>query len=229
MSREREAQPPQPVDAPAQGLKPHQRVQSLAAQARSDADAAEALVDALIAMRAPGDEADEARVVLQHLDAKSLDGIIDAKGRRAKHEAVETLLSLGFPHALNVSPEDLADYRRSNPEELGAQVLRKDRTDLWLSIFAAAAEAGIVASTLPSDDRRFTWWALAACTLTAGGIAWRFASRARAGAWPATLGALGVLASGAVAALSGTAGLTLVTVIGLGLLYAISTEPWNWS
>jgi hypothetical protein len=214
VSRERQSEP-QSVVAPPSAPKPHERVRSLVAQARNDPDAAKALVDALVAMRAPGDEADEARVLLQHLDAKSLDGLFDETGRNAKREAVKTLLSLGFPHALNVSPEDLAEYRKTKPDELGAEVLRKDRRQLWLLVLVLVAQAPLVALTLPADDRRFTWWALAAMATTVAGAAWGLLQRSQpeTSAWPQTLAVLGVLAGTAIAALSGPTGLTAIAIL----------------
>lgn len=74
--------------------------------------AAGKLNDLLIAMRAPGDEAAEAEAILAALDVSSLDGLVDGHGRNCRKEAVETLLACGFPHALHVSPEDLAHARR---------------------------------------------------------------------------------------------------------------------
>ena len=117
---------------------------SLIKQARNDADAAETLVEALIAMRAPGDEADEARVVLQHLDAKSLDGLIDAKGRRAKHGAVETLLSLGFSACAQREPRGPRRVPQVEAgEELRAQRMTNGARTVWL-LRAAFAGGGSV-------------------------------------------------------------------------------------
>ena len=65
-------------------------------------------INALLeAMRAPGNEAAEAKVVLSALELQSLDGLFDEKGKSCRAEAVETLLACGFPHALAVSPEEL--------------------------------------------------------------------------------------------------------------------------
>jgi hypothetical protein len=65
----------------------------------------------LVAMRAPGHEEAEARVVLNALDGHHLDGMVDKDGRACRKEAVETLLECGFPHALEVSHEDLTFAR----------------------------------------------------------------------------------------------------------------------
>ena len=69
----------------------------------------------LIAMRQPGNEAAEAKAILGELDVSALDGLVDGHGRDCRKEAVETLLACGFPHALEVSPEDLAHARKRAP------------------------------------------------------------------------------------------------------------------
>lgn len=65
----------------------------------------------LIAMRLPGNEKSEAAVILRALAEKRFHDRADAQGRDCRREAVETLLACGFPHALNVDPEDLAYAR----------------------------------------------------------------------------------------------------------------------
>lgn len=67
--------------------------------------------EVLIAMRVPGQEAAESAVVQAALGAKKLHGVVDRQGRSCRREAVETLLATGFPHALEVSPDDLAFAR----------------------------------------------------------------------------------------------------------------------
>jgi len=128
--RQREAPGLQSVDEGERKKKPHELLPGLVSAAYQELDPdtkkqlAVPVVDTLVAMRAPGDEADEARIVVAHLEAKTLHGLIDEKGRDAHTEAVQTLLSLGFPHALNVSPEDLARFRSNEGRrQLGGQVL----------------------------------------------------------------------------------------------------------
>ncbi|MFL5318059.1 MAG: hypothetical protein ACJ790_00285 [Myxococcaceae bacterium] len=54
----------------------------------------------------------EAADVLQDLLArKALNGLVDADGRSSRSVAVEQLLGLGFPYALEVSPSDLSHHR----------------------------------------------------------------------------------------------------------------------
>lgn len=89
------------------------RLAGLIAEARATTMSSESLglageINALlVAMRTPGNEAAEAKAVLAALDVGSLEGLVDAQGRSCRAEAVETLLACGFPHALQVSPEEL--------------------------------------------------------------------------------------------------------------------------
>jgi hypothetical protein len=45
------------------------------------------------------------------LEGGNLDGLVDADGRSCRAAAVESLLALGFPYALEVRPEDLAHLK----------------------------------------------------------------------------------------------------------------------
>ena len=47
------------------------------------------------------------------LESGKLDGLVDVRGRSCRAVAVEALLSLGFPYALEVRPEDLEHLRAS--------------------------------------------------------------------------------------------------------------------
>ncbi|MFT3842886.1 MAG: hypothetical protein QM723_38215 [Myxococcaceae bacterium] len=78
------------------------------------------LNELLIAMRAPGHEGAESAVVQAALNAKKLHGVVDKRGRSCRREAVETLLATGFPHALEVAPEDLAFARSFDAKEAQA-------------------------------------------------------------------------------------------------------------
>lgn len=69
----------------------------------------------LIAMRGPGHEEAESRVLVVALDEHRFDGLNDESGRSCRKEAVETLLACGFPHALKVSHEDLQFVRTWTP------------------------------------------------------------------------------------------------------------------
>jgi hypothetical protein len=86
----------------------------------------------LVAMRTKGHEADEAKVLVDALYAHQLDGLVDKDGRACRKEAVETLLASGFPHALQISHEDLQFARTWQPpasmlEPPWAEQLRRGR------------------------------------------------------------------------------------------------------
>lgn len=184
--RARQAEAPAPVDVDVAGAarhKPHQRLSAIIGLAQDERDPDEQrrlsteLVETLIAMRAPGDEAEEARLLLAHLDAKTLRSLcVDAEGRSPHHEAVETLLSLGFPHALSVSPEDLELLRLERPS-VGTAALwvQENRaTASWVALGAQAGALGYTAAVSPH-----LWpWTLSAAAFGVTGALWLRASRA---------------------------------------------------
>lgn len=96
----------------------------------------------LIAMRGPGHAEDETRVIVAALDARQLDLLVDAEGRSCRKEAVETLLASGFPHALNIGPDDLAFARayrgptQSNDHSGGEQVGKARTNGAWVVALA---------------------------------------------------------------------------------------------
>ena len=71
----------------------------------------------LTRLREPGNESEEAQVLVTELDAHAFDKLVDARGVSARKSAVETLLSLGFPHALKVDPGDLEFARKAAVRE----------------------------------------------------------------------------------------------------------------
>lgn len=83
----------------------------------------------LIAMRAPGHEDEEAELVMRALTAKALHDLEDREGRSCRKEAVETMLSSGFPHALLLDPEDLAFAREFRRERQAAAA--DDERSAW--------------------------------------------------------------------------------------------------
>lgn len=186
--REHERLPPVSQAAAEPGLeKPHQRVPSLVGLAFQERDGAEQkrivheLIDALIAMRAPGDEAEEAATLVAHLDAKALKGLVDQDGRVAHAEAVETLLSLGFPHALKVSPEDLREMR--DTQSLGGRVLSRAQRRMYGTLAAEATVAAGAAYGLLLASPEATPWALssAAFGLAGGTALWALKDRETVG------------------------------------------------
>ena len=158
-------------------LPPHERLAELVADAMAERDSDEQrilvarLIDALVQMRAPGDEAEEARVLLAHLDAKTLRQLPkDAEGRDAHTEAIETLLSLGFPHALNLPPEDLDLYREAHPS-IGAEALAVLETRGYAAWLVIASQV-VNLATAALYDQKAIGWALLAAVCGAMGAFW---------------------------------------------------------
>jgi hypothetical protein len=100
----------------------------------------------LIAMRAPGHEDEEGRVVLRGLQLGNLTDLIDEKGRDCRAEAVETLLACGFPHALSVDPKDLEAFRGRKAIGGGSTA----RFLAWSGLLSAggALTAGLITGSL---------------------------------------------------------------------------------
>ncbi|WP_426749382.1 hypothetical protein [Myxococcus sp. Y35] len=72
---------------------------------------AERLNAQLARMAQAGGDRLVADTFLRLLERGQLEGLVDAKGRSCRAAAVEALLSLGFPYALEVRPEDLEHLR----------------------------------------------------------------------------------------------------------------------
>ncbi len=209
---EGERERPAPVSdepAPSATKKPHERLPELITLAFQERNVHEQsrytteVIDTLIAMRAPGDEAEEARLIVAHLDAKTLHKLVDEKGRRAHQEAVETLLSLGFPHALNISPDDLAEYRAN--DSLGGDVLARMAARRHGSVVALASHVAMLGA----------WLALP----PTGTLGWLLGSAAAGGA-----GALMLKASAKNDAIGLPLGLFTVSA-GLAFVGAITWPP----
>ena len=80
------------------------------------------IIDMLIAARTAHSAATAATIEALFEKGK-LNRLVDEKGRSAASEAVETLVCLGFPYALHVTPADLDLKRRAN---------RRARIRTWL-------------------------------------------------------------------------------------------------
>lgn len=76
---------------------------------------AERINELLIAMRAPGHEAEEGELMLELLTTKVLNEVVDSKGRSCRREIVETLMACGYPHALFLDPADAVFARTWRP------------------------------------------------------------------------------------------------------------------
>ncbi|NVJ04487.1 hypothetical protein HUW63_04410 [Myxococcus sp. AM001] len=77
---------------------------------------------------------------LRLLESGRLAGLVDAQGRTCRAAAVEALLSLGFPYALEVQPEDL--------EHLRANTLQRKTQRLKPGAFMAVLVGGIGAQVV---------------------------------------------------------------------------------
>lgn len=136
------------------------------------------IVDGLIAMRAPGSDEAESALVLKALDLRSFGTLVDARGRNGRKEAVETLLAMGYPHALKLSPEDL-EFARTYRE--GAYLTAQLSLLRAVYKFYALTGAGLVANTVSHwglsrvDDWfvRASWLAAAFALVASIGLARR--------------------------------------------------------
>jgi hypothetical protein len=74
----------------------------------------------LEALGAEGGSREVADLLLQLLESGRLEGLEEAEGRTCRGVAVETLVGLGYPYALEVRPEDLEFLRhQTRPPQTG--------------------------------------------------------------------------------------------------------------
>jgi hypothetical protein len=116
------------------------------AQAASDAERqalAGHLNRNLEALASEGGSREVADLLLHLLESGRLEGLADAEGRTCRGVAVETLVGLGYPYALEVRPEDLEYLRaqaRRTPQglfpkgSLAAGVLGAGFVGEWLML-----------------------------------------------------------------------------------------------
>lgn len=112
-------------------------VQSMGATAAVERPAlATRINEVVIAMRAPGHETEESELLLELLSTKVLNEQVDTEGRSCRKEIVETLMACGFPHALQLDPDDvrfLRSWRDQRPVETDDElapwelIMRADR------------------------------------------------------------------------------------------------------
>lgn len=102
-----------PVDGEAGAVSAPSRIDALVARSRTaDSAAAVAAIDGLAAeLRTLRPSREAADLLLRLLERDVLEGLVTGDGWTCRALAVETLLSFGFPYALEVDPEDLAHYR----------------------------------------------------------------------------------------------------------------------
>lgn len=116
--------------------------QALSASAEARPEAAARLNEVLAQMAAGGGERQVADTLHRLLAGGRLDGLEDAEGRSCRAVAVEALLSLGFPYALEVEPEDLKHLRAnavSHPSK------RRGKFDFGPGVPATVLVGGLVA------------------------------------------------------------------------------------
>ncbi|WP_338869809.1 hypothetical protein [Myxococcus stipitatus] len=85
--------------------------QALKAPEPERAEAASKLNEVLTQFASGGGERQVADTLHRLLAGGKLEGLVDAEGRSCRAVAVEALLSLGFPYALEVEPDDLSHLR----------------------------------------------------------------------------------------------------------------------
>lgn len=96
---------------------------------------AEEINAALRALERQEPSREVADFLLRQLESGALVGLVDGKGRSCRAVAVEALISMGFPYALEVSPDDLEHLRA----EKGATALRPPVAAALGLVFLAGA------------------------------------------------------------------------------------------
>lgn len=142
--------------------------------------------------RAPDDGEARARVLVRLLDDSALQTVTDDAGVPLRALAAQALLELGFPHALQLSPEDLEAARRHRRPPLP-----------WRFPVAAVAAFGLVGASLVTG-RPMSPLALVATLLVGLGAVGRLLARSRrwSDVWSRValgLGSLGLWGQGAAA------------------------------
>ncbi|NTX04968.1 hypothetical protein [Myxococcus sp. CA040A] len=115
-----------------------------ASQAERPAAAAR-LNEVLKQLGTGGGERQVADTLHRLLDGGRLDGLVDADGRSCRAVAVEALLSLGFPYALEVEPDDLKHLRANTAARPGG---RKSVFDFGAGVPATVLTGGLLAQVL---------------------------------------------------------------------------------
>ncbi len=116
--------------------------------------------------------------LLAQLEAGHLAGLVDSHGRSLRARAVEAVLALGYPFALEVSPEDLEHLRRDSTS--GAAL-----TPMSVAAILVAVGGAAVTLTQTAGFARF-WEAGAEAALAIVGVL--MAALSRAGTRTAQMG-----------------------------------------
>jgi hypothetical protein len=123
----------------------------------------------LEALARGGGSREVADVLLGLLEGGKLRGLEDASGRSCQAVAVESLLSLGFPYALEVRPEDLASLRELEAEE--APGWRRALVPLAVLLAGIVGQLGLEAVTAPAERSLPVLLVLAVLAMVGGMLA----------------------------------------------------------
>jgi hypothetical protein len=144
MSRERPADPIIAIDDSPSTLSSAQVLETLQLARNSEGEGRLRLAGVLndLLRRGPseGDREAFAQQIIEKLDDEAFHELYDAEGISCRAVAVEALLALGFPHALNLWPDDLEYYRALKPSNTGSPTLRAMAvvTGVLAALFALA-------------------------------------------------------------------------------------------
>lgn len=121
--------------------------QAVGASEADRPEAAARLNEVLAQLACGGGERQVADTLHRLLGGGKLDGLVDAQGRSCRAVAVEALLSLGFPYALEVEPEDLKHLRANSTARPGGGG-KKGRFDLGPGVPATVLAGGVLAQVI---------------------------------------------------------------------------------
>ena len=149
------------------------RPELLIEQAR-DPSSRQDLIPFLRTLTQRGSSAEAAALLTRLLDSRALDGL-EHGGSSLRAVAVEALLELGFPHALEVRPEDLEFLRatQAKPWIQRAIAVGVGATGLWGGALA------VIATRPPLSSLFFEVLAAPLALLPAALLVWGVQSRKR--------------------------------------------------
>ncbi|MCP3163026.1 hypothetical protein [Myxococcus qinghaiensis] len=138
------SRPTPPVELPLPVLV---RVEQAVGASEADRpEAASRLNEVLAQLASGGGERQVADTLHRLLDGGRLDGLVDAEGRSCRAVAVESLLSLGFPYALEVEPDDLKHLRANAAARSGGG--QAGRFDFGPGVPATVLAGGVLAQVI---------------------------------------------------------------------------------
>lgn len=171
----------------------------------------------LAALNAAKGPAAAAELIQSLLEGRSLNELVDADGRTCRSVAVEQLLALGFPYALEVSPADLSHHRIVEREH-----------GIFGRLMLVLASAGVIAAPVIDQAKHLVSdgvhvdaplllsVAYVATTLAALWSVWRYKPASPRG----TLARRILTGAGALGLLAGLAGVLAMGLAGAAALLA---------